>query len=151
MGSRTFVKYWLPVVVWMLLIFSASTDMLSTQRTSRFIGPFLRWFSPDISESTVKQVQLVIRKIAHLTEYAILAGLLWRAFRKPQTNDSRPWSWRQAGWAWAFTALYAVTDEVHQSFVASRHGSPWDVLIDITGAALGVFLIWQMGRRRKAW
>jgi VanZ family protein len=36
--------------------------------------------------------------------------------------------------------LYAVSDEVHQTFVAGRHGSPRDVLIDAVGAALGLLV-----------
>src|ERR1043165_3472724 len=76
-----FLKVWLPVLAWMIFIFFGSTDLLSAEHTSRFIGPFLRWFSPDISDATVASIQLFVRKCGHLSEYAILAALLYRAPR----------------------------------------------------------------------
>ena len=142
------IRYWLPVVLWMALIFSASTDVFSAEHTSRFIGPFLRWFAPDLSDETVRQVQLGVRKTAHVLEYAILAALLWRALRRPRPNDPRPWSWPLAATAIALAIAYAVTDELHQGLVASRYGSAVDVLIDSAGAVLGVGLIYLFRRRR---
>ncbi|HKS38852.1 MAG TPA: VanZ family protein [Verrucomicrobiae bacterium] len=150
-GSKSLLKYWLPVLVWMALIFWASTDLMSSQRTSRIIGPLLRWFNPDLSEETIRHVQLVVRKTAHLTEYAILALLLWRAIRKPKKEDGRPWSWREAALAIAVAGAYAMTDELHQHFVASRYGSAWDVLLDTLGAAAGMFVLWALGRWRRLW
>jgi hypothetical protein len=67
----------------MVFIFFASTDIMSGERTSRFIGPFLRWLKPDISDERIKQVQFIVRKGGHLTEYAILCALLWRALHQP--------------------------------------------------------------------
>lgn len=133
----------------MLLIFTASTDLMSSQRTSRFIGPFLRWLNPRVSDETVRAVQLAVRKTAHVTEYAVLAMLLWRAIRKPVKNDVRPWSWREATLAIAVACAYAITDELHQHFVASRFGSVWDVLLDTFGAAAGILALWGAGRWRR--
>jgi len=135
----------------MALIFSASTDLMSSQRTSRIIGPWLRWFNPDISDDAIRRVQLVVRKTAHVTEYAILAALLWRAIRRPTKDDERQWSWREAALAIAVAGGYAVTDELHQHFVASRFGSVWDVLLDTLGATAGVFILWTIGRWRRLW
>src|SRR5688572_23473781 len=39
MFVRSFVRYWLPVIAWILLIFLASGDLMSAEHTSRFIGP----------------------------------------------------------------------------------------------------------------
>ena len=111
----------------MVFIFAGSTDLLSTEHTSRFIGPFLRWFSPDVSDTTIASVQLVVRKCAHLTEYAILAALLFRALR-------------MFGVALFVAAVYAALDEFHQSFVASRTASPWDVAVDCVGAVVGLIV-----------
>ena len=83
---REFLKLWLPVLAWMAFIFVGSTDLLSAEHTSRFIGPFLRWFAPDVSDATIVSVQLVVRKCGHLTEYAILAALLYRAFRRSRPS-----------------------------------------------------------------
>ena len=129
---REFLKFWLPVLAWMIFIFIGSTDLLSAEHTSRFIGPLLRWFAPDVSDATVVSVQLVVRKCGHLTEYAILAALLYRAFRR-----SRP---RAVALCFIIAAVYAVLDEYHQSFVASRTGSRWDVVVDCVGALVGLAL-----------
>ncbi|MBI3875899.1 MAG: VanZ family protein [Verrucomicrobia bacterium] len=146
-----FLKYWLPVGIWMLVIFTGSTDLLSSQHTSRFIGPLLRWFQPDISDATIGRVQFVVRRTGHLTEYAVLAALLWRARRKPAPKETRPWCWREAGFALLVATFYAATDEFHQSFVPSREARVGDVALDSFGAALGLLVLWGLGRWRKRW
>ena len=135
---RPFLKYWLPVVAWMIFIFIGSTDLLSAAHTSRFIAPFLRWFSPDVSDATIAAVQLIVRKCAHLTEYAILAAFLCRALRQTRLSG-----------AFIIAALYAVLDEFHQSFVSTRTASGWDVLVDCIGALIGVLLFGAVLRRRN--
>lgn len=135
----------------MILVFSASTDLFSSQRTSRFIGPILRWLVPDLSDVAVYRVQYAVRKTGHVTEYAVLAVLLWRALRQPRRDDDRPWTGCDARRALALAAAYALTDEAHQALTASRMGSGWDVLLDITGAGLGLMLVWGWGRWRGRW
>src|ERR1700682_2023601 len=81
MKARRFVRYWMPAIVWMAIIFLGSTDMLSAEHTSRFLVPFLRWLDPQISLATLNVVQAGVRKLGHLIEYATLAMLLWRALR----------------------------------------------------------------------
>lgn len=130
----TLWRRWLPALLWMLVIFGASTDLMSAEHTSRFIAPFLQWFDPNVSPATVLQVQFAVRKAAHLTEYAILAALLVRALRG---EAARPTAGLIAC-AIAVAAVWAVLDEYHQSFVPSRTSSPIDVMIDTAGAVLGV-------------
>ena len=148
---KSFAKYWLPVLLWMALIFGGATGALSAQRTSRVIGPLLRWLKPDVSEETIRAVQFCIRKTGHVSVYAVLAWLFWRARRRPLPADARPWDWRMAAEAALFASLYAVTDEWHQSFVPSREGSVWDVLLDAAGAWLGLVVLWRAGLRRGWW
>ncbi|MBI2516802.1 MAG: VanZ family protein [Opitutae bacterium] len=146
------LKPWLPVVLWMGVIFAVSTDLGSYQHTSRFIGPLLRWLIPDISPEAVRQVQFLVRKAAHFTEYAILALLARRAaghsLRVAETHRHV----RAAGLALLIAAGYAATDEWHQSFVPSRTASPTDVLIDTTGAgaALAAALLWRKWRATRS-
>jgi VanZ family protein len=144
-----FLRYGLPLLIGMLIIFGASADAQSTAHTSRFLEPFLRWLNPDISTEAIDAVRWLVRKAAHMTEYALLAWLWWRALRRPVRNDPRPWSWKIAGAAWALTILYAASDEFHQTFVANRTGSVVDVGIDSAGAALGLGLLWLRYRRRR--
>jgi VanZ family protein len=90
---RVFLKYWLPVLIWMALIFSASSDTRSFARSSRILAPLLHWLFPQMPEDTVNLIVLIIRKCAHMTEYAVLALLFWRALRQPVKNDSHPPAW----------------------------------------------------------
>ena len=101
------VRRWAPVVAWAALIFAFS----SIPSLSTGLGGW----------------DYVLRKIAHATEFAILAALLVRALRSP-------------GWAVVIAIGYAITDEIHQSFVPGRHGAPLDVAIDSVGVVVGALL-----------
>ena len=125
----------------MIFVFIGSTDLLSAEHTSRYIGPFLRWFAPDLSNATIASVQMVVRKCAHLTEYAILAALLYRAFRQH--------CGRAFGIVLIISALYAALDEFHQSFVATRTASIWDIAIDCIGASVGL-IAYRVIQNRKS-
>jgi VanZ family protein len=80
---------------------------------------------------------VVLRKLAHMTEYGLLFVLWWRAFR-----------WRSPLAAALIAIAYAGTDEVHQLFVEGRHGTPADVGIDAAGVGLG-YLGVRLFRRRS--
>jgi VanZ family protein len=148
---RLFVKCWLPALVWMGVIFSASSDSHSAAHSSRIIAPLLRWLWPELSEEAVHAVVLFVRKCGHVAEYAVLALLLWRALRRPGQPGSAPWRWSDAGLALALAALYAASDEFHQSFVPSRQGCVQDVLLDTASAGLALLGLWAAGRLRKRW
>ncbi|MBA3543797.1 MAG: VanZ family protein [Chthoniobacterales bacterium] len=135
MHPREILKAWLPVVVWMALMFFGSTDLMSSEHTSRFLIPFLRWLNPDMSVATLNQVQFLVRKAAHVTEYAILAGLLFRALRGHITGF-----WWRAAAALLPALVFSLSDEYHQTFVASRTGSIYDVLLDSCGAIVGILI-----------
>ena len=149
--ART-LKLWLPVVLWMTIIFVASTDLGSGEHTSRIIEPLLRWLLPNVTAEQLELGHHLVRKGGHLTEYGILALLLLRAVRGSWFPAPEVW-WRAAGIALLGAAAYAASDEFHQSFVASRGSSPVDVLIDSTGALLALLAVaaWrklQAGRPR---
>jgi VanZ family protein len=76
----------------------------------------------------------VLRKLAHGAEFAVLGALVLRAVGR-------------AGLAFVLALAYAASDEVHQSFVRGRHGSPVDVAIDAVGIAVGIVL-WQRAEAR---
>jgi VanZ family protein len=108
-------RLWLPVIVWAALIFGLS----SIPSLGTGLGTW----------------DLLLRKVAHVAEYAILGALLARALGR-------------SGVAFAAGVAYAVTDEVHQRFVDGRRGAPVDVLIDAVGVGLGV-LAWRALRSRR--
>jgi VanZ family protein len=147
--TRGFTKYWLPVIAWMLLIFCGSGDVLSTKQTSRFLGPMIHWLLPRLSDERVQAMVTVVRKGGHVTEYGVLALLVWWARRKTAQQDVRRWEWPDARFALAVAFIYAMTDEFHQAFVPSRQGSMWDVLLDTSGAAVALLILWAIVRRRS--
>jgi VanZ family protein len=133
----------------MWVIFSASGDQMSFQHSSRIIGPLMRWLFPDLSDEAVHASVMFVRKCAHVTEYAVLAMLVWRALRKPAEHGNAPWRWSEAGLVLTLVALYAASDEIHQAFVPSRVASVRDVLLDSTGAALALLALWGFTLLRK--
>jgi VanZ family protein len=145
MRMSKFLRYWTPVLVWLVLIFIGSTDLMSAEHTSRIIGPILRWLHPAISPRTIGQVQIIVRKTAHITEYAVLAMLCFRAITMTL------WPNRAvlvAAIVLSCCAFFAASDEFHQSFVPSRTASLRDVVIDICGGAIGVVLYWLFRQRK---
>lgn len=131
----------------MFLIFSGSGEVLSFNQTSRFLGPFLQWIFPGIAEPELRTLMFVIRKGGHVTEYAILAMLLWAAIRTMRSTVT--YFWQDARWAAIIAVLYAISDEVHQSLVPSRQGAWQDVVIDTAGALAGLTFLWMIVQFRK--
>jgi VanZ family protein len=114
MTRSRFATVWLPVFAWAAVIFAFS----SIPSLSSGLGAW----------------DTVLRKCAHVTEYAVLGALLYRALGREAL-------------ALAVGIAYAGTDELHQHFVRGRHASPVDVAIDAVGVALGM-LVWLRVRQR---
>ena len=125
------LKRWLPAILWAILISFASTDSFSETHTSSVFIPILHWLFPGAEPEALERMQFFIRKSAHFTEYFVFSLLLFRAVKE----KDQPWRLRWAIWALAIAAGYSALDEFHQSFVPSRTASPWDSLLDTTGAA----------------
>lgn len=87
---------------------------------------------------------LIVRKLAHLTEYAVLGWLAARAFATSSLEFLRRY-WFLAGLV--LVIFQAAMDEYHQSLLASRTGSAYDSLIDITGGLLALLLFAYLRRR----
>lgn len=122
---RTGLLAWGPVLAWAGLIF---------------------WFSdqPDLRFLPDAWLDFVVRKIGHAGVFGILALLAWRAvgmttaWRQPRTPVA----------ALGLTVAYAITDELHQGFVAGRHPSPLDVGIDTLGALIAIGIVLAIVSRR---
>jgi VanZ family protein len=106
--SSRAVSTWLPVVLWAALIFALS----SIPHLGTGLGTW----------------DTILRKGAHVTEYAILGFLLLRALGREVP-------------AFLVGVAYATTDEIHQHFVGGRHASPIDVAIDAAGILIGIFVV----------
>jgi VanZ family protein len=112
MQASRALSLWLPVVVWAAVIFTFS----SIPSLSTGLGTW----------------DTILRKAAHMTEYAILGALLLRALGRELP-------------ALLVGVAYAVSDEIHQHFVEGRHASAIDVVLDSVGVAVGIYLLrlWQ--------
>jgi len=130
-------RAWLAVVLCITVIWIFSGESFSAGSTSGLLGTLLRWLHPDISWRALVRAHFYARKAAHLTEYAVLAVLAFRALRL-SLAVSMP---RVIGLALGLVVTVAALDELRQSFLATRTGSLTDVAIDFTGGALGVVLI----------
>lgn len=137
---------WLPAMIWALLIFFMSTDTFSAAHTGSILEAILKWLIPSITQNQFDTIHFFTRKCAHFSEYFIFSLLLYRGVRAGESG----WKWRAAGVALLIAAVYSGLDEFHQSFVASRTASPYDSLLDSTGAffALLVLFAWFRVRQR---
>ena len=109
---------WLPVLLWCAVIYYLSSI-------------------PSLKSDLPNQWDFVFRKIAHITEYAILTFLFFRA-------SSKNLNYRKAiSYSAIFSITFALTDEYHQLFVFGRGGNLGDVFIDSLGVFLAVFLIYR--------
>ena len=136
-GMIKFLKNWLPVILWAGLIFYLSAQ-------------------PGLKSGYAWPYDFILRKSAHITEFAVLFLLLLRAFGSHNLqSSSAPLSGATEGlfpagnkkallWAFMLAILYAISDELHQSCVVQRVAGASDVVIDSFGVLL---LTWWRIRR----
>ncbi len=127
------------------MIFYFSTDAFSGERTGSLLWRVVSFIYPAITEGEFGLVHFYVRKAAHFTEYAALALLFFRAFRR---GAQAPWRWLWAIGSLLIVASYALLDEYHQTFTQSRVGSVYDSLTDVAGGVTALILLWLMRRRR---
>lgn len=148
---RALLRFWLPVLVWMAVIFGASADSHSYEHSSRIVIPLLRWLFPHMAPWEMERIHDFLRKCCHVTEYAIFGFLVFRALNH-SSNPLPLWSWPRVCGALLAVVLYASSDEYHQSFVPSRTPQVLDVCIDTLGGVLGLSLafVFSYYRSRKS-
>ena len=112
-SSNTFLGKWLPVFLWACVIFALSSIQQIT------VTEFFIW-------------DFAAKKVAHLTEYAVLYALFLRATEK--------------NWVLSFvlTMIYAASDEIHQSYVPGRTAAVYDLAFDFSGASISAYIIWKL-------
>ena len=132
---------YVPLFLWIGVIFFLSSSQGSMSETSRIIRPILEFLFPDASPETISLYHGVIRKFAHFAEYAVLGLLAFRAFVRSRFQN-RPFVA-----SILFALVIAVIDETTQSFNAERTGSAGDVLIDVFGACCAIAVLWLVGKR----
>jgi VanZ family protein len=133
---RKLIYYWLPVVIWAAIIIQATGRTFDAPHTTGWLAAFLHGIGLHVAESTIDVANHMIRKSAHLTEYAILTALSFRATREGRGGFAARW----ALIALAITVCVASTDEFLQSFTPTRTSSVWDVLLDTCGGTIAILL-----------
>lgn len=144
--NRDFVKYYLPLILWMAFIFWMSTGTFSAENTSSYLEMVLRFFHPKISALEINLIHAIVRKSAHLIEYFIMGILFFRAYRGSSVER---WKWRWSLYALLSLAIWAAGDEFHQSFISTRTASVGDVFIDTAGGVLAQFAMILKNEFRK--
>jgi VanZ family protein len=138
--------YWASVILWMCFIFWMSSDSFSSLNTATILEPIVRYVIPSLSGQTFDSIHTIIRKLAHVTEYVILGVLLFQAFRHGKAERG---VWQCALYSLLVVALYAASDEFHQSFLSSRTASVVDVAVDVSGGFLAQCINMLLYSRRS--
>jgi len=122
-----FIRFWLPVILWMMVIFVFSSRQ-KVALTDSYTLSFLFF------------------KTLHIIEYAFLFIVSFRAFKNTSSFKLKYVFIA----AFLFTALYAMTDEMHQLYVPTREGKVRDVIIDCIGGGVGwIILLTVFQKARK--
>ena len=122
-------RRWLAAAAWTAVLFAASSDLFSSSHTGSLLYQLIGGL---VSPATFERIHFVLRKTGHLTGYGIAAVLYWRAV----AGSRHP-----VLLALLLVLLVASLDELHQSTIPSRTGTPSDVLIDLTGGTLALLLV----------
>ena len=132
------------LVFWLAFIFVTSCFVIPFDTFVHFVQDlssndhFKQWFAGFWLVSW-----FVVVKGWHVTEYAVLVVIVSDTLR----TFFRRAPLRSVGSALLFAALFAASDEWHQSFVPGRDGCVRDVFIDLIGATLAaLFLLWRVRR-----
>ena len=135
------LKAWIAAILWLIVIAIESTNLASSNNTSRLLYPLLHFlFGIDLKH--FEHLHFYIRKGGHVFGYGMLSILLFRAWREtlPIVTGAK-WTLRWASLAVLGTAIVASLDEWHQSFIPSRTGTPRDVLLDTCAGIAAQILV----------
>lgn len=136
------LKYFIPMIIWMIFIFIMShTDGNQSSLQSGFFVDLIS----KIIKIDQELLSLMIRKAAHMSEYAFLALTVFYGLYQNKFNQKLllPISL-------LISFLYACSDEFHQLFIAGRSGQFIDVLIDTSGALIMIMIIYWWLRKKKS-
>ncbi len=137
------ILWWIVTFGWAFLIFWFSTRTFNPHSTGVLLGRVLRWLEIDLSPAEFNYLHALVRKMAHMAEYALFALLLYGPRIPARASFWRP---RRALICILAAAAYSITDEIHQIFAAGRHSSFTDCALDTAGAAMAMLVPYLRGR-----
>ena len=127
------------VLIWMIIIFIMSSfNATDSANQSNFIVNII---SNILNIENVRLLSLIIRKLAHFTEYLILGTLVINMFTKNNAKKTYLLSI-------LLCIIYAISDEIHQIFVPGRACQIKDILIDSVGSITGIYLFKLLKKRK---
>lgn len=138
---------WLLTLFWAGLIYQFSSEAYGASVTAWLLELGLDFLHIRVTPQTFEGLHFLLRKSAHISEYAIFAVLIYHSL---EARHPRGWRAKPALRAVLAAGVYALTDEYHQSFVPGRTASLSDCGIDTCGAALGVLLVYADAWRLHA-
>ena len=133
------VLAWVVTAAWAGTMTELSTGAYSSSVTGWVLAQVLLLLHIHVTPTTFTTIHFLIRKLAHVTEYAIFSLLLYHSFA---ARHPKRWSARSALGALLVAALFSLADEYHQSFVPGRTASVKDCGIDTAGALFGIALLY---------
>ena len=122
--------------LWLVLVLFLGSAYFAAQETGRFVLPLLKFLMPATPPAQLHAIHLVLRKLAHVAEYAVLALLWFKAVHRVGGRTPRTAAWV----ALSICLACAFADEAHQSTIPSRQGSARDFVIDAFGATAMLML-----------
>ena len=147
--ARFWVSAWLPVLLGILMIVLESTEWFGADHTNGPLRMVYQAIFGKVSNAEWKEIHHYLRKSGHFIGYGLI-GLAWLRAWWMSLPHSR--FMPDALLAMAGTAIIAGADEFHQSFLPNRTSSPWDVLIDCSGALalqLLVYIFMRISRPKR--
>jgi VanZ family protein len=145
-SGHWWVSVWLPVLLAIAVIATESTDTFSAQHTSGWLRPILERCFGAFTDGNWDSFHHYMRKSGHFIGYGTVAFTFLRAWlhtlARRGSTSLLPWRLESSILAILSTAVVATWDEIHQTFIPSRTGTPVDVLLDTAGATTLCVLVW---------
>jgi VanZ family protein len=138
---------WLPSAIWLAIIVAESTNVGSSEHTTRILYPIFHYLF-GMSPQRFAVLHVILRKTGHFVGYATLSFLLFRSWRGTFPRLSTRWCMQWSTLAFVCTALVSFLDEFHQTFLPSRTGTFRDVVLDSCAALVTQILIFIILRGR---
>jgi VanZ family protein len=138
-------RAWLLVALWASLVWYLGSDAFGASSTSRYFAPLIEWLWPTSTLAQRYALMMTIRKFAHPSVYAVLAGLAFRAALLSGVSGLA----RGAAIALAMAVSIAGLDELRQTTTRTRTGAASDVALDAAGATVALAALGALRRRAR--
>jgi VanZ family protein len=148
-AQKHLLKTWIAALLWLGIIASESSNFGSAEHTGQLLYPLLH-FLFGLEAVHFPTWHAIIRKSGHFIGYFTLSWLLFRAWRDTLPYSGKSWAIQWARIAFFMTALVACLDEWHQTYLPSRTGNLYDVLLDSTAGLVAQIILFLILRKQSS-